>query len=128
MVGKTVWHPAHIAVVVVEDASVALAGPAVVNDDVFPSVAGDPGVVNRLADRRREVLPADTSAAGGRHQVLFRFGTGFLDNDRIVIVLFAEEKPVVAFSWELAWESLFRPEALIRFEASWTRVAERELA
>ena len=101
VISKAVWHPAHIAVIIVEDTGVALPGPAIMDDDVFPAIACDTGIVNRLADRRREVLPVDTSAAGCRDQVFLRFGAGFLHNDRVLIVLFAEEEPVPFFfgSW-----------------------------
>ena len=64
------------------------------DDDVFPSVAGDASIVNRLADRGSKVLPADISAAGSRDQVFLCFGAGFLNNDRVIIVSFTEEKPV----------------------------------
>jgi hypothetical protein len=64
------------------------------NDDVFPSVAADPGVVYRFANSRSEVLPADISGAGSRYQVLFCFGTGFLHDDRVIIISFAEQEPM----------------------------------
>ena len=64
------------------------------DDNVFPSVAGDSGVVNGLADLWRKVLPAHTSRSGRLDEVFLCFGAGFLNNDRVIIVLFAKEEPV----------------------------------
>ena len=63
MVGKTVRHPAHMPMVIVEYASVTLPGTAVVHDDILPSVTRDPSIVDGFAYSRREVLPTDTAAA-----------------------------------------------------------------
>src|SRR5258708_7517131 len=94
MIGQTVRHPAHMAMIIVEDASVTLAGTAVMNDDVFPSVTCDPRIVDRLADCRSEVLPEDTSAALSWYQVFSFFRSRLLDNNRLVVVAFAKEEPV----------------------------------
>ena len=64
------------------------------HNNVFPSIAGDSRVVNSLADLWRKVLPVHTSRSGGLDEVFLCFGAGFLDNDRVIIVLFAKEEPV----------------------------------
>lgn len=49
MVGKSVLHLAHAAMISVEDASVSLPGSAVVNDDVLPPAFLHSCPVNRSA-------------------------------------------------------------------------------
>src|SRR5271165_4418805 len=97
MVGKTVRHLAHMAMIIVEDAGVTLASTAVMHDDVFPSVTRDPRIVDRLTDCRSEVLPEDTSAARSWYEVFPSFRSRLLDNDRFVAVTFAKEEPVSLF-------------------------------
>src|SRR5208337_4528018 len=97
MVGKTVRHLAHMAMIIVEDAGVTLASTAVMHDDVFPSVTRDPRIVDRLTDCRSEVLPEDTSAARSWYEVFPFFRSRLLDNDRFVVVTFAKEEPVSLF-------------------------------
>jgi hypothetical protein len=63
VVGKTVGQLAHVAMVMIKDARIALAGTAVVNDDIFPPIARDPGVVNGFADRGCKVLPVSAATA-----------------------------------------------------------------
>src|ERR1700758_5208126 len=84
MVGKSVRHLAHMAMIIIKDASVPLARTAVMHNDVFPSVSRHSGIVNRLADRRSEVMPADTSTASSRYEVFLFFRSRLLDNDRFV--------------------------------------------
>ena len=94
VVGKTVGHLAHVTMVMIEDAGIALAGTAVVNDDEFPPVPPDTGVVNGFADRRCKVLPVSAAIARCRDKVLLLLGSGLLHNDRSIIVPFAKENPV----------------------------------
>ena len=82
--------------VVVEDAGVTLARPAVVNDDIFPAIAGNARVIDCFSNRRRQVLPMDGAfAAWGLYEVLLLFRSGFLNNDRTSFVMFAEREPMV---------------------------------
>ena len=119
MVGKTVWHPAHMTMVIVEDASVALAGTAVMHDDVFPSVTRDPRVVDRFADCRSEVLPEDASAARSWDKVLLCFRSGFLNNDRfVVVILLAKEEPVSLLFRSRRGGLFFESEELMEFDFS----------
>ena len=53
MVGKSVLHLAHAAMIRIEDASVSLPGSAVVNDDVLPPALLDSRPVNRSAHSGR---------------------------------------------------------------------------
>ena len=53
MVGKSVLHLAHAAMISVEDASVSLPGSAVVNDDVLPPTFLHSCPVNRSAHSGR---------------------------------------------------------------------------
>src|SRR6516225_900538 len=100
MVGQSVRHSANMTMVVVEDARVTLARPAVVNDDIFPAIAGDACVINCFSNRWREVLPMHARfATWGLYEVLLLFRSGFLNNDRISIVMFAEEGPMVPLFW-----------------------------
>src|SRR5437867_5310403 len=93
VVSKTVRHPSHIMVIVIEDASVALSGSAVMHDDIFPPVACDAGLIDSFTNCRCQILPADAATAGSRDQIFFRFGPGFLDDDGLVIIPAAEEEP-----------------------------------
>ena len=36
--------------IIIEDAGIPLTGTAVVDDDIFPAVAGDAGIVDRFAN------------------------------------------------------------------------------
>lgn len=53
MVGKSVLHLAHAAMIGVEDTSVSLSGSAVVNDDVLPPTFLDSRPIDRSAHSRR---------------------------------------------------------------------------
>src|SRR6478736_7720025 len=64
MVSESVLHPAHPAVIRVEDARVALPGAAVVDDDIFPPALSHLGLVYRPADRRSQVAPPFKPSAG----------------------------------------------------------------
>jgi len=55
MISKTVWHPPHISVVVVEYSGVALPRPAVVHDDELPTAAQDRCAIDLIADRARKI-------------------------------------------------------------------------
>ena len=50
MVGQSVWHFAHVAMIVVEDPGVPLSGSAIVDNDIFPSVPGHACFVDCLAN------------------------------------------------------------------------------
>src|SRR5262245_10726042 len=96
MVGQSIGHSANTTVVVVKDAGVTLARPAVVNDDIFPAISGDTRVVYGFSNRRRQVLPMHAaSAPRGLYEVLFLFRSGFLNDDRISLVMFAEKEPMM---------------------------------
>jgi hypothetical protein len=75
VISQTVWHPANVPVIIIEDTSVPLPGPAVVYDDIFPSVASDTGIVDSLANGWSKILPPDVSTAGCRDHVFLCFGT-----------------------------------------------------
>ena len=93
MVGEPVGHLADVAMVVVEDTGVALAGAGVVDDDETPAVFGDRGTVDGGADGRRQVMildlrlaaenlpPVMVGGGGGRDETAFLFKTLFLDID-----------------------------------------------
>ena len=82
--------------VVVENARVTLARPAVVNDDIFPAIAGDARVIDSFSNRRRQVPPMHAAfATRSLYEVLLLFCSGFLNNDRLSIVMFAEKEPMV---------------------------------
>lgn len=104
MVGQSVGHAADVAMVVVENARVALPGAAIVNDDVFPAVARDACVVDRLTDRRGQVVPLDASTPGSGNQISLIFGPGFLDNNRIIIVSTTEKEPVMFAFGSRRWD------------------------
>src|SRR6516225_6433561 len=96
MVSQSIRHFANMTMVVVEDAGVTLARPAVVNDDIFPAIAGDARVIDCFSNGRREVLPIHAAtAAWGLYDVLLFFRSGFLNNDRISFVMFAKKGPMV---------------------------------
>ena len=63
MVRQSIWHFANVTMVVVKDSCVALARPAVMNDDIFPAIAGDTRIIDGLSNRRGQVLPANTASA-----------------------------------------------------------------
>ena len=69
MVSEPVWHVTDIAVVVIEDPGISLARSAVVHDNVLPPVAGDACIIDRRANSRSQVLPADVSTPGCRDEV-----------------------------------------------------------
>ena len=50
MVGQSIWHFAHVAMIVVEDPGVPLSGSAIVDNDIFPSVPGHACFVDCLAN------------------------------------------------------------------------------
>lgn len=96
MVGQSIGHSADMTMVVIEDAGVTLARPAVVNDNIFPAITADARVINCSSDRGRQVLPMHAvPAALGLYEVLLLFRSGFLNNDRISIVMFAEKEPMM---------------------------------
>jgi len=94
VVGETVGHLAHVAMVMIEDASVALARTAVVNDDIFPPVPRDTGVVNGFADRRCKVLPVSAATRQMPGQGPCSVGLRTFARRSIHLVLFAKENPV----------------------------------
>lgn len=53
VIGKTVLHPSHASMVIVEDARVALACPAIVDHNKFPAVTHDRRTTNLFNDRSR---------------------------------------------------------------------------
>ena len=76
MISESVLHFADIAVVVLKNTSISLAGSAVVNDDVFPTSALDLCAIYGLADGRCQVSVALHEAAerrSGRRLVSFLF-------------------------------------------------------
>ena len=95
MVGQPIWHFAHVAVVIVKDSSVSLPCSAIMNDDIFPPVAGHPRIVDCLADRRGQVMPPSAVLTDRCHLGLV---AGFLNHDFIVVSL-AKEKPSMPFFW-----------------------------
>ncbi len=52
MICEPIGHVTDMTMVIVEDSRIALPSAAIVNNDVFPAVAGDPGIVDCLAHRR----------------------------------------------------------------------------
>ena len=100
MVSQSVWHSANMTMVVVENARVTLARPAVMNDDIFPSIAGNARVIDSFSNRGRQVLPMHAAlAAWGLYEVLLLCSAGFLNDDRIFIVMSAKKGPMVLFLW-----------------------------
>jgi len=95
MVGQSVWHFAHVAMIIVKDPSVPLSGSAIMDNDIFPSVPGHACVVDCLADGRSQVVPSAAVFADRGHIGLV---TGFLNHDFVVVPL-AEEKPAMSFFW-----------------------------
>jgi hypothetical protein len=75
-----------------------------VNDDVFPAVARDACVVDRLTDRRGQVVPLDASTPGSGNQISLIFGPGFLDNNRIIIVSTTEKESVMFAFGSRRWD------------------------
>jgi hypothetical protein len=53
VIGQSVLHPTHAAMIPIEDASVSLSGSAVVNDDVFPPAFLDSRPINCSAHSGR---------------------------------------------------------------------------
>ena len=66
MVGEAVGHAPDIAVVVIEDAGVALPGAAVVHDDEAPALAQDRGAIDLVADRTGKIVVAFPEQAEGQ--------------------------------------------------------------
>jgi len=95
MVGQPVWHFAHVAMIVVKDPSVSLPCSAIVNDDIFPPVAGHSRIVDCLADGRGQVMPP---AAVFTDRGYLGLVAGFLNYDFVVVSL-AKEKPAMSFFW-----------------------------
>jgi len=85
---EPVLHFANSPVIHVKDPGVPLPGSAVVNDDVFPPTALDPGLIDGLPDGRGEVSPAlekpgELRASWGFKSLVF-IKPGFLDDNRRV--------------------------------------------
>ena len=98
MVSQSVWHPADISMVVVEDARITLARTAVMNDDVLPAIARHARIVDSLSHRRCEILPVHVAAAArGGHKVFLLFRAGFLNYDRIAVVMLKKEPTMLLF-------------------------------
>jgi hypothetical protein len=95
MVGQSIWHFPHVAMIIVKDPSVTLSCSAIVDNNIFPPVPGHACVVDRLADGRSQVVPPAAVLADRRHIGLV---TGFLNHDFVVVPL-AEEEPATPFLW-----------------------------
>jgi hypothetical protein len=73
VVGEAVWHPARVAMVVIENLRVALAGAGVVDHDVTPASPDDRGIADGIDHRAAE----ETVMRGSRPwppAVRFRWG------------------------------------------------------
>ena len=53
MIGQTVPHPAHMSMVIIKNAGIALPRPAIVNDDELPAAALDRRAPNLVDHRSR---------------------------------------------------------------------------
>ena len=93
MVGESIFHPADVAMIVIENAGASLPGPAVVNDDEFPARALHRRAADRVDVRRGQITiirrltrPRPPTAfyrrrRWGRLVALFLFEPGFFHRD-----------------------------------------------
>jgi hypothetical protein len=91
MVCEAIRHFANVPMVIVKDSSVPLSGPAIMDNDIFPSIPSDAGSIDRLPNGRGKKFPS-TAPFGRRDQVALR--AGFLHNDRFTVAVpFSKKKP-----------------------------------
>src|SRR3954469_7359249 len=81
MVGKTVRHPSHIAVVVIENASVPLTSAAVMHDNKAPAFAQDRSAIDFATDRTGHVVVMFSEEMERQRKSARLLVTGFFYND-----------------------------------------------
>jgi len=81
MVGETVGHPSHVAMVVVEDASVALTSAAIMHDDKAPAFAQNGGAIDFTTDRTGHVVVMFSEKMEGQRKSARLLVAGFFYDD-----------------------------------------------
>ena len=99
--------------IIIEDAGIPLTSTAVVDDDIFPAVAGDAGIVDRLADVGSKILPSDIDAAGRVSTRAFRTYhlPQFGDVPRTEVLFAASHDPLGPLGAKPMSEAPFNPVA-----------------
>ena len=107
MVSEAIRHFAYVPMVIVKDSSVALTRSAVMNDDIFPAVAGYPGLVDGSAHGGRKISPV-APPLGGRDLFGLFLSTGFLDHDLVLLVVPPKNPPATFLLGRRRWGRRYR--------------------